>query len=435
MIRDVRTLLLAAALLWATTGASLLAATPNPVAAEPAVGEAGRPPVPVPEASELAMSYYRSGMVWWGIQSVWGFVVLGAILWSGASAWLRTHAQRIGRKWFFTLALYAAGFTVATWLIDMPLCYLYGYAREHAYGLSNQTLGKWFGDSLTSLGVSVIMTSLVVWVPYLLLRKVPRSWWLITSACAVPFIVLMLLVQPIWIDPLYNEYGPMKDPKLEKDILGLASRAGIEGGRVFEVRKSVDTKAVNAYVTGFRETKRIVLWDTLIAKLDRDEVLFVMAHEMGHYVLGHTWYLIALMSVVVFAALFSIHRGAHAVIARFRDRFGFSELSDIASLPLLLLFFQLAVFILLPPINAVSRYFEHEADRFGLEIRRDGHSAATAFVKLQQENLSNPRPGWVHRLWRASHPSLGDRIEFCNTYRPWAEGQPLRYGDRFRAQR
>jgi Zn-dependent protease with chaperone function len=274
----------------------------------------------------------------------------------------------------------------------------------------------------------------VLWVPYRLLRKAPRRWWLMTSACTVPFIVFLQLVQPIWIDPLFNEFGPMKDKALETDILALAQRAGIEGSRVFEVNKSVDTKAVNAYVTGFLDTKRIVLWDTLLAKLARDEVLFVMGHEMGHYLLGHVWKLILVMSAIVLVTLYAVHRGAQAVMARFRDRFGFTELADVASLPLLLLFFQVSTLVLMPPILALSRHFERESDRFGLELVRHNRAAATAFVKLQHENLGNPRPGWVYTLWRASHPPLAERIEFCNTYRPWATGEPLRSPDRGRGR-
>jgi Zn-dependent protease with chaperone function len=132
----------------------------------------------------------------------------------------------------------------------------------------------------------------------------PRRWWLWTGLAAVPFIVLMLLIAPIWIDPLFNKFGPMKDEALEAQILALADRAGIAGSRVFEVDKSVDTKAVNAYVTGVGQTKRIVLWDTIIAKLERRELLFVMGHEMGHYVLGHVPETIAFLSLVILATFY-----------------------------------------------------------------------------------------------------------------------------------
>jgi len=402
----------------------------SPVAAA-APSAAGLPPVPVPEPSEKALRYYRGNLVWWGGRVAWGLVVPGIILFSGFSARLRDCARRIGRKWFVTVGLYVCLLAGVFWLVSLPLDYWQGYVREHAYGLSNQTLGKWFGDSLKSLMVVMVFGFAFVWLPYRLLRAFPRGWWLVTSALAVPVIVLVVLIEPIWIAPLFNEFRPMRDQALERDILALARRAGIEGSRVFEVNKSVDTKAVNAYMAGLFDTKRIVLWDTLIARLDRDETLFVMGHEMGHYVLGHVWKIMAAACLLVGLTLYAIHRAAGKLIAWFKLRLGFDELSDVASLPLLLLFFQISSLALLPFINGYSRHLEHEADRFGLEITRSNHAAATAFVKLQQENLGNPRPGLIYRIWQASHPVLADRIEFCNTYAPWRTGQPLRYADHF----
>jgi STE24 endopeptidase len=128
-----------------------------------------------------------------------------------------------------------------------------------------------------------------------------------------------------------------------------------------------------------------------------------------------------------------VHRSAGWVIARFRRRIGFDEMSDVASLPLLVLVVNLVSLAVTPLVNAYGRHVEHEADRFGLEITRDNHAAATAFVKLQSTSLSVPYPGALYRLWRDSHPSLGERIEFANEYRPWERGEPLRYRDHIRA--
>ncbi|MEN8161217.1 MAG: M48 family metalloprotease, partial [Myxococcota bacterium] len=231
---------------------------------------------------------------------------------------------------------------------------------------------------------------------------------------------------------LYNDFGPMEDSALEAKILGLADRSGIEGGRVFEVNKSVDTKRVNAYVTGFLASKRIVLWDTLLARLDEDEVLFVMAHEMGHYVLDHVLIGLAVATVLSGLGLFVLQRVVPLVLRRWRARLGFERLADVASLPLLVLLIELGSFAILPVGLAVSRHIEHEADRFALELTRDGRAGATAFVELQRTNLSMPRPGPWFVSWRGSHPPLGDRIDFANAYRPWERGEPLRYGERFR---
>jgi len=391
--------------------------------------------VAVPEPTPLALEYHRSGLVLWGFTVIWGLAIPALFLFTGFSARIRTWAQRLGRKWFFVVGLYFAIFSVIGFVIDLPLSYYQGFVRQHAYGLSNQTFAKWLADSLIGLGVGVVIGALFLWIPYLLLKRSPRRWWLYTGLLTIPFLVLMILVAPVWIDPLFNKFGPMKDKALEADILALAERAGIDGGRVYEVAKSEDTKVLNAYVTGFGNTKRIVLWDTTIAKLDEPELLFVMGHEMGHYVLGHVWKTILFFAAVIMATLFAIHKTAGWLIARYRDRFGFTELSDVASLPLVLLLFSGYLFIVTPGVMAFTRGQEHESDRFGLEILQNNHAAATAFVKLQTENLGIPRPHWLVRLWQASHPTLGERIDFCNEYRPWARGEPLRYGHLFKELR
>ena len=386
----------------------------------------------VPEPTPQALSYYRSGNVLWVVGNTWDLLIPSLLLFVGVSARIRDWAQRIGRKWFFIIGLYFIAFSLIIFLVDLPLSYYQGFVRQHAYGLSNQTFGKWAQDELTGLLIGTVVGVLFLWVPYLLLVKSPRRWWLYTGLLAIPFIVLVSLVQPIWIDPLFNTFGPMKDNTLEADILTLAERAGIEGGRVFEVAKSEDTNAINAYVNGFGATKRIVLWDTILAKLNREQLLVVMGHEMGHYVLGHTWKLILSLSALIIAALYLVHRTAGWLIARYRHRFGFSELSDVASLPLILVLFSLASLVVTPIALGVQRHFEHEADRFALEITHDNHAAATAFATLQQENLAVPRPGRLYTWWRASHPTLGDRIDFSNDYRPWESNQPLAYADRFK---
>jgi STE24 endopeptidase len=389
-------------------------------------------PVAVPEPSEKALRYARSGNWLWLTEQLWGLLVPGIILFSGFSARLRDVAKRYGRNWFLTIVIYFVLFLVITFVVGLPLSYCMGFARPHAYGLSNQSFGKWFGDEAKGLMVGLVMGSLILWVPYLLVRKSPRRWWLWTSMLAIPLAAFLLLIAPVVIDPLFNTFGPMRDKALERQILDLAGRAGIDGARVFEVDKSADTNTVNAYVTGFGGSKRIVLWDTTIAKLGPDEVLFVMGHEMGHYVLGHVMKSIFFAAALILATLYVAYRLQAGLIARFQSRFGFTQLADIASLPLVLLLVGVLSFVIAPVANGYSRWQEHEADRFGLEITRDNHAAATAFVKLQQENLSVPRRGLLYELWRADHPLLGDRIDFCNAYHPWADGKPGRYEHLFR---
>jgi Zn-dependent protease with chaperone function len=173
---------------------------------------------------------------------------------------------------------------------------------------------------------------------------------------------------------------------------------------------------VNAYVTGLLGTKRIVMWDTILEKLNSDEISFVMGHEMGHYTLNHIWKFIGVIAVTLFVLLFIISRTIGFFIRKFGDKMGFQEVSDIASLPLLLLMFSLLMFVISPVINAYSRSIEHDADAFGLNLTKNGTTAASAFVKLANENLSNPAPNPFIEFWLFNHPTLKDRIDFSKKY-------------------
>ena len=390
------------------------------------------PPVPVPEPSELALRWYRTGIIVWIVGLLWSLAVPAVVFASGLSARLAALAQLPSRRLFFVTALYALLYTSVALLLMLPFDWYATFLRPHAYGLSSQTEAKWISDTLVSFALSAGVTAALLWVPYLLLSRTPRRWWLWLSLLCVPFICFDMIVEPVWVQPLYNHFGRMKDTSLEGQILRLAERAGIEGGRVFQVDKSVDTKMVNAYVNGLGTTKRIVLWDTLLAKLEPDEVLAVMAHEMGHYVLDHVLLFIPVLFLGILVTLYAIHRTAPPILRRFGRYAHVTALQDVASLPLVLVLFQLYGFLLAPLGNAFSRHLEHEADRFALEITRDNHAVASAFAKLQTSNLSNPRPAaWL--VWlQFTHPSLGERIDFANRYRPWESGAPLRYAKHFR---
>lgn len=370
----------------------------------------------------------------WVVDTMVGWLIPGLLLWSGLSARMRGWAARTARGgWFRTIAIYAVLFVVLTSLLGLPLSWYREFVREHAYGLSNQSLGRWLGDWAKALGLSCLVAPLLLWIPYWMLGRSPRRWWLWTGLAAIPLSVLALIVTPLWVEPLFNQFGPLENRALEVRILALASRAGIDGSRVYEVKKSVDTKTVNAYVTGFGGTKRIVLWDTILARLTPREILFVVGHEMGHFVLHHTLAVILGATVLATLSLYTVHRLAGHLIGRRAARFGFDRLDDVASFPLLLLLSSVVSFAVTPVVLAGSRWMEHEADRFGLELTRDNRAAALTFVRLQEENLDLPRPGLLYRLWRGSHPPLADRIEFANRYRPWSTGGRLRYGHLFRS--
>jgi STE24 endopeptidase len=411
----------------------LLAAISDPAQQNSQATKGNAERVEVPEPSAQAMDYYRSGNLLWIVARATDLAIPALVLLSGLSLRMRNFARKIGRYWYFTVLIYFVLYCVLDYLLHFPLAFYAGYVRQHAYGFSNQTFLKWLYDSLLAGTLALAFAGLLIWVPYKLITVSPRRWWLYTALLYLPVMFFVMLVEPIWVDPLFNRFGPMSDKRLETEILALANQAGIENGRVFEVEKSVDTTAVNAYVTGLGSSKRIVLWDTLLAKLDPPEVRVVMAHEMGHYVLNHVLQGLLAGFLGTIVALYLIYRMANFVLDRYHDRLGFDRLSDVASLPLLVLLGQIVILLGMPVGLAFSRHVEHEADRFALELTHDNHSAATAFVRLQTENKSNPRPGFLHTLLRASHPSLAERIEFANDYRPWEHGEPLYYEGLFKS--
>ncbi len=232
------------------------------------------------------------------------------------------------------------------------------------------------------------------------------------------------MIGPVVLDPVFNDFVPLEDEELRVELLELASRAGIEGGRVFQVDKSKQTKTMNAYVNGLGPTKRIVLWDTMIAKLDREELRVVMAHEMGHYVLDHLWKILGMMLLLLFGVFWAGQRVVEASIARWGSRWGFDRAGDPAATPLLLLVISTFMFLLSPITSGGMRYFEHEADTFALEVTRGNDPGARAFVKLAEDSKVLPEPHPFIRFWRYTHPTLAERIVYFRTHKPWERGEP-----------
>ncbi len=380
------------------------------------------PVVEVPEPSPLAQQYHYSGQWVWAGVNAWSIGWPMAFAAVGLSARLRDGVRKVAPRWVPTVLLFSLAYLVLDAVVSLPVSWYVGFQRPHSYGLSDQAIGQWLLDRVKSMVVFLVIALPVISVTYALIARFPRRWWLVLGSLSLPFLLFMALIKPIWIDPVFNDFGPMRDKALEARLLRMADRAGIEGGRVYEVDKSRETRTVNAYVTGFLDTKRIVLWDTLLNRLDDDEVAAVMAHEMGHYVLGHVVRGLVVTSALMLLGLFLVDRLARWVLRISKGKFGFEALGDIASLPLLIALGG-AVNLALTPVGfAYSRQIEHEADRFGLDLTHDNVASARAFVTLQQTNLGYPRPGWFYTLFRGSHPSLGERIDFANGYRPWVGG-------------
>jgi len=389
-------------------------------------------PVAVPPPTEAATRFYHSGNILWTVKTLWGLVLPALIVFTGFSAKIRQLARFLGRRAVGTFIIFLIFYGILVAIVSFPIDYYSGFIRPHDYGLSMQAFGRWFNHYLISFCVQTATSLIIFGVLYLLVAKSPKRWWLYMGLLMIPIQIFFQIVQPLYISPLFNKFGPMQDKQLEQKILNLAERAGIENSRVFEVDKSSDTKMMNAYVTGFGNSKRIVLWDTIIKGMNEKELLFVMGHEMGHYVLNHIWWGILFTSGMAIIIMLLIFLTSKFFLKKCTRAMGFTELKDIASLPLVLLLYSFFSFVFTPAENLFSQMHERQADRFGLEITHNNHGAATGFLKLIGSNLGYPYPGKFYMLFRASHPSIGSRIEFFNTYHPWCEGKPSHYQKYFK---
>jgi len=370
-----------------------------------------------PERKEKLISYSRFKNIWMFADFFIGIGLLSLILFTGLSAKLRDFAGKARYK-FFIWWLYFVLFIIVSYLISFPFDYYREYLVELDYGFMNQTFGEWFIDGLKSLMLTTLLGIIPLWLLYFILERSKR-WWLWFSLGTIPLLIFLVVIAPVFIAPVFNKFTPLENKELETKILSLASKAGIEGSIVFQVDGSRQSSKVNAYVTGLFGTKRIVLYDTIIKNFNDDEIMFVMGHEMGHYVMNHIWQGLALAVLVIMLSLWLTNRLIHGFIRRFEAKLGFNQLSDIASLPLALLFLSVISFVSQPVSNSFSRYIEHRADIYGMDITGvPGEAAAIAFDKLSAINLSDPEPHPIIEFWFYDHPSLAKRMQFVREYRP-----------------
>ncbi len=392
-----------------------------------------KPHVAVPNTVSVAMpsqdafDFQRSKVTTWLIRLFLGFATPAFFLFSKLSASIRNWARRKAKRWTFIIILYFLVYSVIEMLIYLPLDFYTGFVRMQQYGLSNQTFVQWLIETVKSFTVNTVILAAIIWIPFLIIKKFPKRWWLYLALVSIPYMFFMSYLQPIVIAPIFNEYKQIEDRELSVKIDELLSKTYIENCQVLQVDKSKETNQMNAYMTGVFNTKRIVLWDTTINYLNVDEILGIVAHEMGHYLMGHIWKSIFFGGLGGILILYLVYRISNWFLEKSKGKYGFYRLSDVAAFPLIIIAINLMLFLTAPISNAYSRSIELEADRFELELTQNNFATATATVKLHQQSLSMPEPGYIYMLWTYDHPTYKSRVDFANEYRPWEIGEKLKY--------
>mgnify|MGYP001039488902 FL=1 len=362
------------------------------------------------------INYRKTNLIIWAINLILTFLIPGALLYFGLSAKLMKFLENTFKNRFLIIATFALVYLLVNFIIRLPLRYYSSFIISHRYGISNQTFARWSSNIMKNLAIDLIVWMSLLWFPYWLIHKYKYRWWLYLGLLALPVLVFATYITPTFIDPLFNEYIPIQDPHLDSRIRETLKKAGIEDSSIYQVNKSIDTKNMNAYMTGTLKAKRIVLWDNTIENLTEDEVISILSHEIGHYVKGHIWKSIIAGSILIIGILFLINKICLWLLKSSQDLFGFKSLHQIASLPLIILVLNMLMFFSSPLINGYSRYHEREADVIELELTQEPEVFISGLTKLYKQSLSLPRISTLYKLWYNSHPTYEERVRMAKDY-------------------
>jgi STE24 endopeptidase len=361
--------------------------------------------------------------------------VLLVILWSGVAARYRDWAERATDKRWMQGFIFVPLLLLTVDLLELPLR-AYWHSLSLRYQMSVQPWGSWFVDWSKERGLMLGFGLIVALGLAFLIRKSPRRWWLYSWAVALPLAAFFVFIAPWFIDPLFNTFEPLEatQPELVASIAKLTQRAGvpIPADRMFLMKASQKTNAIDAYVTGLGASQRVVIWDTTIRKTTPDETLYIVGHELGHYVLGHIWKGFLFFAVLLFAGCYALFRALHWALGRWSGEWRIYGAEDWASFAVLFLLVEMGIFIAAPIGNAFSRMQEHAADVYGLEVTHgiipnSAEVAARSFQILGEQDLADPDPSPFITWWLYSHPPLAERLAFAYDYDPWDKGEPPKY--------
>jgi STE24 endopeptidase len=387
------------------------------------------------ERYEKAIAYSRAQYTLYFVAFFFGVLMLILILHMGVAAKFRDIAENVSDNRILQGGVFIGLLLLTLDVLDLPLR-IYAHSLSLRYEQSVQGWGSWSWDWIKEELLGIGFALILVLVLYAVMRRSPGRWWLYFWFAALPILLFIFFISPWYIDPLFNKFKPLEatHPDLVVAIEKLSKHAGvpIPRDRMFLMEASEKTNAINAYVTGFGVSKRVVIWDTTIQKTTTDEALFVVGHELGHYVLGHVRNGFLYFAAGLLVALYLAFRGLHWALDRWAKDWKIYGPEDWASLAVILLLLQVLVFLASPVINGFSRMQEHAADVYGLEVihgivPNSEEAAAHAFQVMGEIDLADPNPPAFITFWLYSHPPLADRLVFAHSYDPWSKGESPKY--------
>src|SRR6266852_6587890 len=356
---------------------------------------------------------------WLGIADfILGAVVLVVLLATGWSGTLRDIALGdAAQNYVLAVFLYVLMLMTITKLLGLGLDY-YGFRLEHSFQLSNQRLRAWLWDESKGFLVGVVLAAIVAELLYFIMREAPQHWWLIAWAAFLGLFVLLAQLAPVVLFPIFYKFAPLENEELKQRLVRLGERAGTRVRGVYQWKLSEKSKKANAALTGLGSTRRIILADTLLANYSTDEIEAVLAHELGHHVHRHIFKSILVQAGITFVGFWAANWVLHYTMDRLHV---FETLSDFANLPLLLLVVTVLSLLVLPLLNAYSRYNERQADRYAFQSIATVAPFISAMNKLAEQNLAERSPSQLVEWFFHSHPAISRRVAAAEA---WANAQP-----------
>jgi STE24 endopeptidase len=344
--------------------------------------------------------------------ALWNLLITLGMMWfllaTGWSTAMRNWAERAMRVKAVQTALYTVAFVLLTTVISMPFSVYTDFYREHQYALATQAFWPWFGEQMIALAVSAVLTSIGLVAIYAVIRRATRSWWLWGALVGVALLVFSILISPVFIDPLFNKYQPLADSPVKQSILALARANGVPVTDVYEFDASRQTNRISANVSGFAGTTAIRLNDNLMKRCTPPEILAVMGHEMGHYVLNHINKSLVIFAVLIIVGFAFVSWSFDWTLRRWGAGWSVRDVGDVAGLPLALALFSLYVFVVTPVVTTTIRVNEIEADLFGVNATRQADGFAEVDLKLSEYRKVDPGP--LEEFFFYDHPSPRNRI-------------------------